>query len=307
MAGCFMVVTGCDLARPGSTTVKPWQNDRNLIRNMLYVVATPIGNLEDITLRALRVLREVDLIAAEDTRHTRKLLTRYEIDTPLTSYHDRNERTKAPALMTRLGAGEDIALVSDAGTPTISDPGYHLIRAAAENGVPMTPVPGVSATTAALSVCGLATDRFVFQGFLPARQGRRRETLRQLQDEDRTMVFYEAPHRIKEALSDMHEVLGDRAALVGRELTKVHEELMRGTLSQLAAELDQTAPRGEFVIVVAGRDEASPVDEEMLRTEIRRLLAAGRKANDVAKLMAQTFPVVKRDVYKLVLEVAKRR
>lgn len=274
---------------------------------MLYVVATPIGNLEDITLRALRVLREVDLIAAEDTRHTRKLLTRYEIDTPLTSYHDGNERTKAPALVKRLEAGENIALVSDAGTPTISDPGYHLVRAAAENGVSVTPVPGVSATTAALSVCGLATDRFVFQGFLPAKQGKRRETLRQLQDDDRTLVFYEAPHRIRESLADMHEILGDRAVLVGRELTKVHEELLRGTLSQLAAAPDETVQRGEFVIVVAGRDEAAPVNEEMLRTEIAKLLQAGRKANDVAKLMAQTFLLVKRDVYKLVLEVAKRQ
>lgn len=274
---------------------------------MLYVVATPIGNLEDITLRALRVLREVDLIAAEDTRHTRKLLTRYEIDTPLTSYHDGNERTKAAALMKRLEAGEDIALVSDAGTPTISDPGYHLIRAAAEGGVPVTPVPGVSAATAALSVCGLATDRFAFQGFLPAKQGKRRETLRQLQNDDRTLVFYEAPHRVGEALSDMHEILGDRAALAGRELTKAYEELLRGSLSQVAAALDGTTPRGEFVIVVAGRDEASPVNEEMLRAEIAKLLQAGRKANDVAKLMTQTYSLVKRDVYKVVLEVAKRR
>ena len=218
-----------------------------------------------------------------------------------------NERTKAPALVKRLEAGENIALVSDAGTPTISDPGYHLVRAAAENGVLVTPVPGASATTAALSVCGLATDRFVFQGFLPAKQGKRRETLRQLQDDGRTLVFYEAPHRIRESLEDMHEILGDRAALVGRELTKVHEELLRGTLSQLAAEPDETVERGEFVIVVAGRDEAAPVNEDMLRTEIAKLLQAGRKANDVAKLMAQTYLLVKRDVYKLVLEVAKRQ
>ncbi|MDE0033175.1 MAG: 16S rRNA (cytidine(1402)-2'-O)-methyltransferase [Deltaproteobacteria bacterium] len=270
---------------------------------MLYVVATPIGNLEDITLRALRVLREVDLVAAEDTRHTRKLLERHDIHTPLTSYHEHNERTKAPTLVRRLEAGEDIALVSDAGTPTISDPGYHLIRAAAEKSVPVTPVPGASAATAALSVCGLATDRFVFQGFLPGRRNRRREMLRQLQGDDRTMVFYEAPHRIRESLADMHEVLGDRAAVVGRELTKVHEELLRGTLSQLAGELDQQ--RGEFVVVVAGRGDAPAVDEESLRTEITRLLKRGQKANDVAKLMADSHHVAKRDVYKLVLEVAK--
>lgn len=274
---------------------------------MLYVVATPIGNLEDVTLRALRVLREADVIAAEDTRHTRKLLARYEIHTPLTSYHEGNERAKAAALVRRLEAGESVALVSDAGTPTLSDPGFHLVRAAAGKGLPVTPVPGVSAAVAALSVCGLATDRFAFQGFLPSRRGQRREKLRRLRDDDRTAVYYEAPRRIRDTLSDMREVLGDRAALVGRELTKVHEELLRGTLSELAERLDRDAPRGEFVIVVAGRGETPAVDEEALRAEAGRLLRTGRKANDVAKLLAQTFPLAKRDVYELVLEVAGRR
>ena len=274
---------------------------------MLYVVATPIGNLEDITLRALRVLREVDVIAAEDTRHTRKLLDRYDIHTPLTSYHEHNERTKAATLVRRLEAGEDIALVSDAGTPAISDPGYHLIREAVEKGVPVIPVPGVSAVTTALSVCGLATDRFVFQGFLPAKSSRRKETLRRLQDDDRTLVFYEAPHRIRGSLADMHAVLGDRAVAVGRELTKTHEELIRGTLSQLAAKIDEKEPRGEFVIAIAGRDEASPASEEMLRSEIAGLLEAGRGANDVAKLMTQNYSLAKREAYRLVLEVAKRQ
>ena len=274
---------------------------------MLYVVATPIGNLEDITLRALRVLREVDVIAAEDTRHTRKLLDRHDIHTPLTSYHEHNERTKAATLVRRLEAGESVALVSDAGTPAISDPGYRLVRAATENGVPVTPVPGVSAATAALSVCGLATDRFVFEGFLPAKRHRRKETLRELQDDDRTLVFYEAPHRIRESLADMHEILGDRAVAVGRELTKVHEELLRGTLSQVVAELGGPARRGEFVVVVAGQDEALPVSEEMLRSEIAELLEAGRGANEVAKLMTQNYSLAKREAYRLVLEVAKRQ
>ena len=274
---------------------------------MLYVVATPIGNLEDITLRALRVLREVDVIAAEDTRHTRKLLDRYDIHTPLTSYHEHNERTKAAGLVRRLEAGDDIALVSDAGTPAISDPGYHLIREAVEKGVAVIPVPGVSAVTTALSVCGLATDRFVFQGFLPAKSSRRKETLRRLQDDDRTLVFYEAPHRIRGSLADMLEVLGDRAVAVGRELTKTHEELIRGTLSQLAAKIDEKEPRGEFVIAIAGRDEASPASEEMLRSEIAGLLEAGRGANEVAKLMTQNYSLAKREAYRLVLEVAKRQ
>ncbi|MDE0214621.1 MAG: 16S rRNA (cytidine(1402)-2'-O)-methyltransferase, partial [Deltaproteobacteria bacterium] len=209
-------------------------------------------------------------------------------------------------LARRLEAGEDIALVSDAGTPTISDPGYHLIRAAAEMGVGVTPVPGVSAATAALSVCGLATDRFVFQGFLPVRQGRRREVLRQLGEDDRTLVLYEAPHRIREALRDMHDVLGDRAAMVGRELTKVHEELLRGTLSELAERFDDADVKGEFVVVIAGRSERPPVSEEVLRAEIGRLLEAEGSANEVAKLVARTFSLAKRDVYKRVLEVAKR-
>ena len=274
---------------------------------MLYVVATPIGNLEDVTLRALRVLREVDVIAAEDTRRTRKLLARYEIHTPLTSYHEGNERAKAEALAQRLEAGESVALVSDAGTPTISDPGYRLVRAAADKGLPVTPVPGASAAVAALSVCGLATDRFVFQGFLPSRRGRRKEKLQELREDPRTAVYYEAPRRVRDTLSDMREVLGDRAALVGRELTKAHEELLRGTLSELAERLDRDAPRGEFVIVVAGRGETTDVDEELLRAEAARLLRTGRKANDVAKLMAQTFPLAKRDAYELVLEVAGRR
>ena len=274
---------------------------------MLYVVATPIGNLEDITLRALRVLREVDVIAAEDTRRTRKLLARYEIHTPLTSYHEGNERAKAETLVQRLEAGESVALVSDAGTPTISDPGYRLVRAAAGKGLPVTPAPGASAAVAALSVCGLATDRFVFQGFLPSRRGRRREKLQELRDDDRTAVYYEAPRRVRDTLSDMREILGDRAALVGRELTKVHEELLRGTLSELAERLDRDAPRGEFVIVVAGRGETPEVDEALLRAEAARLLRTGRKANDVAKLMAQTFPLAKRDAYELVLEIAGRR
>ena len=274
---------------------------------MLYVVATPIGNLEDVTLRALRVLREVDVIAAEDTRRTRKLLARYEIHTPLTSYHEGNERAKAEALAQRLEAGESVALVSDAGTPTISDPGYRLVRAAADKGLPVTPVPGASAAVAALSVCGLATDRFVFQGFLPSRRGRRKEKLQELREDPRTAVYYEAPRRVRDTLSDMREVLGDRAALVGRELTKAHEELLRGTLSELAERLDRDAPRGEFVIVVAGHGETTDVDEELLRAEAARLLRTGRKANDVAKLMARTFPLAKRDAYELVLEVAGRR
>ena len=274
---------------------------------MLYVVATPIGNLEDVTLRALRVLREVDVIAAEDTRRTRKLLARYEIHTPLTSYHEGNERAKAEALAQRLEAGDSVALVSDAGTPTISDPGYRLVRAAADKGLPVTPVPGASAAVAALSVCGLATDRFVFQGFLPSRRGRRKEKLQELREDPRTAVYYEAPRRVRDTLSDMREVLGDRAALVGRELTKAHEELLRGTLSELAERLDRDAPRGEFVIVVAGHGGTPEVDEELLRAEAARLLRTGRKANDVAKLMARTFPLAKRDAYELVLEVAGRR
>jgi 16S rRNA (cytidine1402-2'-O)-methyltransferase len=270
---------------------------------MLYVVATPIGNLEDITLRALRVLREVDLIAAEDTRQTRKLLSRYDIETELTSYHEHNERSKAVQLVDRLESGENIAIVSDAGTPTISDPGYHVVRNAIQRGIPVTSIPGPSAAIAALSVSGLPTDRFTFDGFLPSKRSRRRQVLVQHKAEEGTMVYYEAPHRIKDTLTDMVEILGDRQVVVARELTKMHEEFFRGPLSQVVAEVTGREMRGEFVIIVAGCPENSEFNEDQLILEVERLQRSGLKASEIVKALAQFYPIPKRDVYKRVLQL----
>ena len=201
----------------------------------LYLVGTPIGNLEDITLRALRVLGEVDLIACEDTRHTGKLLRHYKISKPLVSYHEHNERERAGELIEKLLAGLSVALVSDAGMPLISDPGYHIVGEAARVGVPVVPIPGPSAVIAALAASGLPTAEFVFAGFLPPRRGARRRRLEDYLLTPSTLVFYEAPHRIKECLDDARQILGDRQAAVARELTKLHEEMIRGRLSDLAA------------------------------------------------------------------------
>jgi 16S rRNA (cytidine1402-2'-O)-methyltransferase len=225
------------------------------VAGILYVVATPIGNLEDVSERALRVLREVDRIAAEDTRRTAKLLAHYGIDKPLTSYHDAAERRKAPELVEELRTGKSLALVSDAGTPLISDPGYRLVRGALDAGIAVVPIPGATAATALLSVCGFATDRFVFEGFLPQRQGRRRRRLEALRTEPRTIVFYESPHHIERTLAEMEAILGDRAIVVGRELTKLFEEIVRGTISSVRAMLASRAPRGEYTLAVAGAGE----------------------------------------------------
>ncbi len=225
---------------------------------ILYVVATPIGNLSDITLRALEVLAAVDIIAAEDTRRSRGLLDRYGIDTPLTSLHERNEEARSAELVARLTDGASVALVSDAGTPLISDPGYRLVSAAHDAGVRVVPIPGASAVPAALSVAGIATDRFVFEGFLPARANRRRERLALLAREPRTLVFFESPHRLRASLVDMRESLGaSRMLTVARELTKQFETLYRGSMDQVieAVEADRAATKGELVIVVAGAGE----------------------------------------------------
>ena len=268
----------------------------------LYVVATPIGNLEDITLRALRVLKEVDLIAAEDTRHTRTLLDRYGIARPVTSYHEHNEKTKARALVERLKRGQSIALVSDAGTPLLSDPGYRLVREAITAEISVVPLPGPSAMTALLSVSGLATDRFVFEGFLPARRRERRERLGALREEKRTMVFYEAPHRLKESLGDLLEILGDREAVMGREITKIHEEFLRGRLSEMRARVESEEPRGEITLAVGGSEgEAAPA-QELITAEIEQLRKKGLRVKEIAELLGEKFSRPKREIYRLALE-----
>ena len=216
----------------------------------LYLVATPIGNLADITHRALQVLKDVDLIACEDTRHTHKLLQHYGIATKTISYHEHNEQQRATQLIDSLKQGSDIAVVSDAGTPSISDPGFRLVRAAIENEIPVVPVPGPSALISALIAAGLPTDEFFFGGFLPPRSNARRARLNELQSVPGTLIFYEAPHRLAATLKDAHEILGEREAVVARELTKVHEEIRRGLLSELSRHYENEEPRGEIVVLI---------------------------------------------------------
>lgn len=216
----------------------------------LYLVATPIGNLADITHRALQVLKDADLIACEDTRHTHKLLQHYGIATRTISYHEHNEQQRATQLIDLLKQGSDIAVVSDAGTPSISDPGFRLVRAAVENEIPVVPVPGPSALISALIAAGLPTDEFFFAGFLPPRSNARRARLNELQSVPGTLIFYEAPHRLAATLKDAHEILGEREAVVARELTKVHEEIRRGLLSELSRHYENEEPRGEIVVLI---------------------------------------------------------
>ena len=264
----------------------------------LYLVATPIGNLEDITLRALRVLREASLIAAEDTRHTRTLLTRYDIHTPTTSYFEHNKLAKLDAILAALESG-DVALVSDAGMPGISDPGYELVRAALEGGFPVVPVPGPSAIVAALAASGLPTDAFVYVGFLPRRTGQRREFLESLLAEQRTLVMYEAPHRLLDTLSELLRTLGDRPVAVARELTKIHEEIWRGTVSGAIERFTERTPRGEFTLVVGGASEPEQWTEEQVRGALAKLLAAGISARDAASEVAARSGWSKRNLYRI--------
>jgi len=224
----------------------------------LFIVSTPIGNLEDISLRALRVLKESDLIAAEDTRHTRKLLSRYDIHTPLTSFYQQQQARRTPAIIDKMLNGASVALVSDAGTPGISDPGWYLVRAAIDAGIEIGAVPGPSAVVTLLSLSGLPTDRFVFEGFLPLKAGKKRRLLEEIAGEPRTMVFYESPHRLEKTLAVMVEVFGDRPAAVGRELTKLFEEVRRGSLAELLAGFAGKKVRGEITIAVAGCERKKP-------------------------------------------------
>jgi 16S rRNA (cytidine1402-2'-O)-methyltransferase len=222
----------------------------SLTGGYLYLVGTPIGNLEDITLRALRILKEVDQIACEDTRHTQKLLSHYDIHKPLISYHEHNELTRAPELVVSLEQGAKIALVSDAGMPLVSDPGHRLVTLCLRHHIPVVPIPGPSALLASLSASGLPNEEFLFVGFLPARSGERRRALERLRIEDRTIILYEAPHRVAECIADAREVLGNRSACLAREVTKLHEEFRRGKLSELSTSLGERPARGEITLLI---------------------------------------------------------
>ncbi len=273
---------------------------------VLYVLATPIGNLEDLTPRARRILADVDCVAAEDTRHTGRLLTHIGARTPQTALHDFNEKDAAATLVERLGQGERVALVSDAGTPLVSDPGYRLVRAAQDAGIRVVPVPGPSAVTAALSVAGIPTDRFCFEGFLPAKAVARRAALESLRGESRSLVFFESVHRVADTLADLADVFGpDREACLARELTKLHEEVSRASLGELAAATaaGDIKSKGEFVIVVAGAEandaDTNAGEEDKWLVELADALPGKQAAAIVAKVLGRP----RNKVYRRMLEL----
>lgn len=297
MAGAGIGIQ-CELSDPG---IKEWF----VSLGTLYVVATPIGNLDDISVRAQRTLREVALIAAEDTRHSLRLLQHFGIETPLAACHEHNEREQGGRFITRLLAGEDVALVSDAGTPLISDPGYHLVRQALAAGIPVVPVPGPCALIAGLSAAGLPSDRFIFEGFLPAKSAGRRARLEALREEPRTLIFYEAPHRLLESIQDMAEIFGEgRQAVLARELTKTFETLKGLPLGELRewVAADANQQRGECVLLIGGWEapEEEGIDAEALR--VLDLLLAELPVKRAAALAAEITGVRKNLLYQAALE-----
>lgn len=281
----------------------------------LYLIATPIGNLEDITLRALRLLREADLIACEDTRHTRKMLAHFNISKPTVSYHEHNERERADNLIARLEEGLSIALVSDAGMPLISDPGFQLASQAIARGIPVIPVPGASALVTALAASGLSVNEFTFAGFLPPKKAARRARLAELASNHGTLIFYEAPHRIKETLSDAIETLGDRRAVIAREMTKLHEEFLRGRLSEIITATEQRTVKGEIVLLIgpkADDNQRRPVIDStgaIGKTELHSILAEverltseeGLDTKGALKRIARAQGISKSEAYRRML------
>lgn len=268
----------------------------------LYLVGTPIGNLEDITLRALRILKEVDQIACEDTRHTQKLLTHYEIRKPLVSYHEHNEMTRAPELVVALEQGARIALVSDAGMPLVSDPGHRLVSLCVRHRIPVVPIPGPSALLASLSASGLPNEEFLFVGFLPARSGERQRAFERLRIEDRTIILYEAPHRVAECVADAREILGDRPACLAREVTKLHEEFLRGNLSEIAAALEERPARGEITLLIGPADPAESRSHgdsaQSLAARVEELMHQAKlDRKEALKLAAKERGLSRRDAY----------
>ncbi len=270
----------------------------------LYLVATPIGNLQDMSFRAIEVLRSVALIAAEDTRHSRVLLDHFNINTKLISYHEHNERERAVELAERLAQGESIAVITDAGMPGISDPGFRVVNEATARGIRVVPIPGASALVSALAVSGLPTDAFFFGSFLPPRAGARRTRLASLKDLRATLIFYEAPHRLAAALTDAREVLGDRSAVVARELTKIHEEIVRGRLSELMEHFSGAEPRGEIVLLIGGTPDerqvadAVPVD---IATRVAEFEAEGLDPKAALKRAAKELGVSRSEAYRRLL------
>jgi 16S rRNA (cytidine1402-2'-O)-methyltransferase len=274
---------------------------------ILYVVATPLGNRDDITLRALNILREVDLIAAEDTRKTGGFLTLHDIRNNLISYHEHNEAERTPTLVAKLIAGQSIALVSNAGTPTVSDPGYRLIEAALDNHLSIIPIPGVCAATTALSVAGLPTDSFIFVGFLAKKKAKRLRQLNELASQTRTLIFYESPKRILTLLNETIDVMGDRRGVVAREMTKLHEEFMRGRLSEIAAQLaDRNDIKGECTLLVAGNDSDNNQSWPEVRQQIEAAVAARQDSlSAIAREIASASGIAKNKIYAEALRISK--
>ena len=271
----------------------------------LYLVATPIGNLEDITFRAVRILQEADLIAAEDTRHTGKLLHHFQIETPQLSYHEHNSQRRIPQLIEKLQTGQTIALVSDAGMPGISDPGYELVCACAEAGIVVSPIPGPAAVVSAIAASALPSDCFTFEGFLPVKGKARGERLAQLAIEPRTMVLYESPHRLLKTLTDLQTHLGgERRVTLARELTKRYEEFWRGTVKDAIEHFTTTEPRGEFTVAIAGQTTSpNPLSEDELRQHLSTLMAQGLSASKASRQLAEQTGLPKRDIYQLSLQL----
>lgn len=271
----------------------------------LYLVGTPIGNLEDMTFRAVRILQTVDLIAAEDTRHTGKLLQHFEIKTPQVSYHEHNRIERIPELLSALGEGKSIALVTDAGMPGISDPGYELVKACIEAEIQVVPIPGVTAVITALCAAGLPTDRFVFEGFLPTSGQERQKHLESLQAESRTLILYEAPHRLRATLQDLGKSLGaNRPIVLARELTKLHEQFWRGTILEAIAHYTQEEARGEFTLIVAGTHAEMPIaSDEVLKTELLQIMREGVSRSQASRQLAQLTKLSRRKLYQLALSI----
>jgi len=283
------------------------ESNQDVRRGCLYLVATPIGNLEDITLRALRILKEVDQIACEDTRHTLKLLNHFAIHKPLISYHEHNEMTRASELVLAMEEGARIALVSDAGMPLVSDPGHRLVSLAIRHHIPIVPIPGPAALLAALSASGLPTDEFLFLGFLPARSGERQRALERLRIEDRTLIFYEAPHRIADTIADAVAILGDRPACLAREVTKLHEEFRRGKLTELFQSLGEHPAKGEITLVIGPPEKGAPganVDTaQSLAARVDELMHQAKlDRKEALKLAAKERGMSKRDAYRQLLD-----
>ncbi|MFB2983628.1 16S rRNA (cytidine(1402)-2'-O)-methyltransferase [Microseira sp. BLCC-F43] len=272
---------------------------------ILYLVGTPIGNLEDMTFRAVRILQAVDLIAAEDTRHTGKLLHHFQITTPQISYHEHNQKARIPELIELLSQGKTIALVTDAGMPGISDPGYELVKACIEANIDLVPIPGVTAAITALSAAGLPTDRFVFEGFLPAKGQPRKQRLEALKIESRSIILYESPHRIRQTLPDLATVLGEnRQIVLARELTKLHEEFWRGSIKDAIAYYSTREPQGEFTLVLAGTQLETPqMNDAAIKHELQHLLSQGLSRSEASRQLAALTSLSRRHIYQLALEI----